>query len=156
MDALELVAQHAKYLSGEGDKPNLRWADLLGANLRDADLRDADLRGADLRWANLFGADLRGADLRGVDLRGVDLRWANLLGAKSSKAIGWIPLVQTAHGYLIVASWHKNHWRIQGGGWDFTITEARQHWGSPDYKYPQDGSKILLLLDWLEQQPAPK
>ena len=48
------------------------------ADLRGADLQGADLREADLRWANLRGADLRGADLRWANLRGADLRGANL------------------------------------------------------------------------------
>lgn len=46
------------------------------------DLRDADLSGADLGHANLRGADLRGANLRGADLNGADLRGANLSEAK--------------------------------------------------------------------------
>ena len=48
------------------------------ADLRGADLQGADLREADLRWAHLRGADLRGADLRWANLRGADLRGANL------------------------------------------------------------------------------
>ena len=50
----------------KGEWPDLRGADLHGADLRWADLRGANLRGADLRWADLRGADLNGADLRGA------------------------------------------------------------------------------------------
>ena len=57
---------------------DLRWADLRGADLRWADLRGADLSEADLRWADLSEADLRWADLRWADLRWADLRWADL------------------------------------------------------------------------------
>ena len=65
------------YLSGA----DLSDADLRGAYLRGADLRDADLRGAYLRGADLSGADLSGAYLRDADLRGAYLRGAYLRGA---------------------------------------------------------------------------
>ena len=60
---------------------NLQYAALRDAALRDAALRNAALRGADLRDADLRDADLRGADLRGVNLRGADLRDADLRDA---------------------------------------------------------------------------
>ena len=67
---------------------DLREANFYGADLRGADLTGADLRGADLtgayfREANLYGADLRGADLRGANLYGADLRGADLTGARN-------------------------------------------------------------------------
>ena len=52
----------------QGEKANLRGADLRWANLREADLSGANLREANLRGANLRGANLRGADLSGADL----------------------------------------------------------------------------------------
>jgi uncharacterized protein YjbI with pentapeptide repeats len=63
--------------------PDLRGADLRGANLEEADLSganlaDADLREADLGWAGLFRADLRKADLGGANLEGADLSRADL------------------------------------------------------------------------------
>ena len=63
------------------ENPDLRYANLGGADLRSANLRNANLRGADLGGANLGYADLRGADLRGADLRSADLRNANLRNA---------------------------------------------------------------------------
>ena len=57
----------------EGERANLRYADLSGA-----DLSGADLSGANLRYANLSGADLSGANLRCANLSGADLRNANL------------------------------------------------------------------------------
>lgn len=62
----------------DGPRPDLRGADLIGANLAGTDLRGASLRGArlvaaDLRDARLCGADLTGADLRAADLSGADL-----------------------------------------------------------------------------------
>ena len=73
-DELSLILdKHAKYLHGDDGER---------ANLRDADLSRADLRGADLRGANLRDADLRDADLRGAELRGANLIGASLSGAK--------------------------------------------------------------------------
>ncbi|BEU87427.1 hypothetical protein TAMA11512_21690 [Selenomonas sp. TAMA-11512] len=74
----EIIKSHGRWLKGESDGQR---ADLRGADLRDADLCDADLRGADLRDADLCDADLRGADLRDADLRDADLCGANLCGA---------------------------------------------------------------------------
>ena len=73
--------------------PNLRGADLTGANLSGVILTGADLSGALLHRANLSGADLEGADLRGADLTradlsGADLFEANLTGADLRDAIG--------------------------------------------------------------------
>ena len=64
----------------------LRNADLRDANLRFADLRNADLRDANLRFADLCDADLRNAYLRNADLRNADLRNADLLDADLSGA----------------------------------------------------------------------
>ena len=60
---------------------NLRYADLRNADLRNANLRYADLRYADLRYADLRNANLRYADLRNADLRNADLRYADLRNA---------------------------------------------------------------------------
>ncbi|MDH5527207.1 MAG: pentapeptide repeat-containing protein [Nitrospirota bacterium] len=52
----EVVRLHALYLASdgaEGERANLRWADLSDADLSDADLAGANLRGACLRGANL-------------------------------------------------------------------------------------------------------
>lgn len=43
----------------DGERADLRGADLFGADLRDADLYGANLRGANLCDANLYGANLR-------------------------------------------------------------------------------------------------
>ena len=72
-------------------QPDLRGADLRGANLafaffRDADLRKADLRKADFSDAYLNSADLRGADLRGVNFSDAHFRYADLRRTKLLKA----------------------------------------------------------------------
>jgi len=160
--ALIRVQEHTKWLAGPRDTPEpcLRGADLGGADLRGADLRDAvltcadlggaDLGGADLRRADLGDADLTGANLRRANLRGADLRYANL-----RDAVGWVSLTYTDHGYLVGASWQGAEWRIVAGCRDFSIKQAREHWGSPDYHSPSSGSRIIANLDWLETQPTP-
>jgi len=79
----EIIEAHGRWLKGEpdGERANLRGANLRGANLRGADLGGANLRGANLGDANLRGANLRDANLCIADLRGADLGDANLRGA---------------------------------------------------------------------------
>ncbi len=89
----QILKSHADWLNNhpDGERANLRDADLSGANLRDANLTDADLRcanmiDANLRDANLRGADLTGANLSGANLSGADLSYADLTGANLSGA----------------------------------------------------------------------
>ena len=93
-----------------------------------------DIKG---KLPNLCGADLSGADLRGADLRG---------------AKGFRLLTQTDHGYLVYASQRDNGWRILAGCRDFSISEARAHWGADDYHIPNSGRRILWCLDGLEDE----
>jgi uncharacterized protein YjbI with pentapeptide repeats len=62
-------------------KPDLRGADLFGADLRETDLSDANLRLADLRGTDLSDATLKLADLRGADLSDANLELADLCRA---------------------------------------------------------------------------
>ena len=84
----EIVANHVKWLQGDGGKrANLAAADLYGADLEGVDLRRANLRSANLRRASLRRACLREANLEGADLEkanleGANLRRADLEGAK--------------------------------------------------------------------------
>ena len=90
----EILEQHRLWLETnevQGERADLRFANLEGANLEGAILRDANLSGAnlynaDLRGANLYNADLRGANLEDANLEDVsfinaDLRDANITGA---------------------------------------------------------------------------
>ena len=80
---------------------------------------------------------------------------ANLSGANLREADGVHLLTQTDHGYLVHATW-RDEWRILAGCRDFSIAEARKHWGAADYHIPSSGSRIVALLDWLEKQPVPE
>ena len=79
----EIIRKHQLWLTTDpdGEKADLRYADLRSANLRSADLRYADLRSANLSYADLRYANLRSADLRYADLRSADLSYANLRSA---------------------------------------------------------------------------
>jgi hypothetical protein len=69
---------------------NLRFANLNGANLYRANLNVADLRFANLTDANLKDANLNVADLRGAYLRGAHLTGANLRGTIGLPDVSWI------------------------------------------------------------------
>jgi uncharacterized protein YjbI with pentapeptide repeats len=64
---------------------NLTEANLIGAKLSGADLTGAKLSRTDLNEADLTGAKLGGADLAGADLAGADLAGADLTGANLSR-----------------------------------------------------------------------
>ena len=71
-------------------RPNLREANLSGANLANAFLRQADLASANLNRANLSNtvlgdSDLSGADLSGANLSRADLDRTLLTGANLSR-----------------------------------------------------------------------
>ena len=72
----KIIDNHKKWLQSggaEGERADLRYADLSSANLRYANLRSADLSSANLRYANLRYADLSYANLSSADLRYADL-----------------------------------------------------------------------------------
>lgn len=118
---------------------NLRDADLGDANLRDADLRDVDLGDANLAGANLGGANLGGANLHGAYLAGANLRDADLIDGG-----------QRVDGYRFIG-WIKDGalW-ISAGCRDFTMDEARKHWGSTEYRDRALGDEALAILDRIE------
>ncbi|MFE1745867.1 pentapeptide repeat-containing protein [Coleofasciculus sp. H7-2] len=62
-------------------QPDLKMANLRGANLSTANLSGADLSLVNFSGANLTSANLSGANLSRANLSGADLRWANLSGA---------------------------------------------------------------------------
>ena len=117
------------------------------------DLRGAYLQGADLRGAYLQGADLQGADLQGTYLQGTDLQGAYLQGQEPK--ILCLP-VGDSRGYRPVAVWTKDHWQIQSGCRNFTIDEARAHWGHPNYRNKVLAAQYVAACDWLEAPTKPE
>ncbi|MGB8645392.1 MAG: toll/interleukin-1 receptor domain-containing protein [Anaerolineae bacterium] len=96
-----------------GFLPNLRAADLAGANFTGANLAGVDLYLANLTGANLRGVDLSQADLTGTHLGGVDLREANLRGANlyvadlSGANLNGVRLAETHHLQLAIFRWGR-------------------------------------------------
>lgn len=83
-----ILNKHKAWLYGraDGERADLSFADLRGANLCGADLREVDLSFANLCEADLCGADLSRANLSGANLCEANLRKADLCGADLSFA----------------------------------------------------------------------
>jgi hypothetical protein len=161
MNIKDVLYKHHLWLEcdEQGERADLSGANLSGADLRDADLSGADLRLADLRATNLrgaclIGADLRDADLRRADLRRADLRTTNLRGADLRDVKGFVLLpVQDYRGYMHPhAIETASGWRIRAGCRDFSIDEAKRHWGL-EYGGDRDqGDMYLYAVKWLERK----
>ena len=81
----EILEEHRKWVESggkEGERADLREANLRGVNLREANLQGAYMIKADLQEANLVGANLQEATPYGANFQGADLRDANLQGTK--------------------------------------------------------------------------
>ena len=104
-----ILRKHKLWLidHSDGQRADLRDADLLGADLRMANLWGADLRMADLRMANLLGAKLHetdffGANLQRADLRGMDVREAkNVNYPIACPEKGSFTGFKKANGYIV-------------------------------------------------------
>jgi hypothetical protein len=114
-------------------KPDLRRADLHGANLAEANLHDAALRKANLAEANLRGANLRRVTLSSANLRKANLAKADLRGATLHKAD--LSEVDLSGANLKYASLAKTclvkanliGCRVYGmSAWDLNLEEAKQ------------------------------
>ncbi|MCU1253848.1 MAG: hypothetical protein JWM83_147 [Candidatus Angelobacter sp.] len=77
----------ANFIGGDFRKSDLSWASLRGVILRNADLFQANLDEADLSWVNLRDACLREAELEHTDLSHAVLRDADLQDANLSRAM---------------------------------------------------------------------
>ena len=98
----------------------------------------------EIRKHGAVHANLRGANLGGADLRGADLRWA--------KGFHLLP-VQDMRGYSFAHAVEcEGGWRVRASCRDFSIEEARAHWGE-DYKGDREqGDMYLYAIDWLEKK----
>jgi uncharacterized protein YjbI with pentapeptide repeats len=124
---------------------NLVGANLAGASLARANLADAFLAGANLAGVNLAGASLAGAKLAGANLAGASLARANLADAKLAGRIidGGI----RADGYrFLLTRTEPGEWRVKAGCRNFTLAEAREHWGA-SYGRTELGAEALAIID---------
>ena len=104
----EILEQHTLWVETngmQGQRANLRSANLGGANLSGADLRYANLSGANLKDANLYYANLTGADLTGADLRYAYLQGAILPDISWIKAGCLVQLNKNMYGFYLKNKW---------------------------------------------------
>ena len=121
-------------------------------DLREADLAGADLREANLREANLAEADLREADLREAELAEADLAGANLRGANLAEAQVVIDGGQNPRGYRVTGWLRAGQLMLKAGCRNFTLAEARAHWGAADYLDDHDAAtqdEMLARVDMI-------
>jgi len=96
--------------------------------------------------ARILGGVIHDGEVRGGVIRGGDV-WSKHYHC----------LTVTRHGYHVIANRIDGDWRISAGCRDrWTIEQAREHWGSPNYHTPSDGRRIVACLDWLESESEPK
>ena len=179
-DLNEAVRKHGLWLAGKagGERLALRGSNLRGSNLRGSNLSGSDLRGSNLRDSNLSDSDLSNSDLSNSDLRDSnlsdsDLRYSNLRGSNLSDSdlrysdlrdsnlsnsdlsgvTGFVLLpVQDMRGYSFPhAIQTDNGWRIRAGCRDFSIEDAREHWGVEYEGDRSQGDMYLHATDWLEK-----
>ena len=103
-------------------------------------------------WRRSDGSRGQRANLDGANLTGANLTDADLSRAYLSGADGIIVLTETDHGYRVYVTQRAGEWRIGAGCRDFSISEARAHWGASNYRCPLTGRRILACLDWLERE----
>ena len=158
----EVLELHKKWLN---DEPDGQKANLRGANLSYANLSDANLSGADLSYADLSDANLSGADLSDADLRYANLSYAE--GLLSAVEYLEAHFEKTAEGYIAYKTFGGEYyppekWVIQP---DSIITEnvnfnrtntcgcginvAPFNWVKQQYGYKGDIWKVLIKWEWL-------
>ena len=114
------------------------WA--ASGNLGGANLSMANLRGTKLRGANLSGADLSRADLGGADLSGADLAEVRAI----------IDGGQDARGYRVLGWLRDGQLMLKAGCRNFTLAEARAHWGRADYLEDHDAATQAEMIARVE------
>ena len=117
------------------------------ADLSHADLRGAKLCGADLSHADLSHADLRCADLRDAKLCGAVLSGASTLNARGCVLLPACDMRGYSDPHAILCG---EEWRVRVGCRDFSISEARAHWGIDYYGSREQADIYLYAVDWLE------
>ena len=146
-----ILEKHKLWLNNDN---NGEKADLRGADLSVADLRGADLSVAYLYRANLSGADLSGANLIEANLSEADLSGAYLYRANLSEAEGilsastWMAdkFQYDENGYIVYRSQngqykHPDHWVFEAGKF---LTEVP----NPDRACDCACGVSFATLDW--------
>jgi len=97
----------------------------------------------------LMGEGAQRADLRGCDLSGCDLSGCDLSGIKGF----YLLPMQDQRGYSFPHAVECDGvWRIRAGCRDFTVAEAREHWGASYTGERWIGDMYLYACDWLERR----
>ena len=76
----EIIASHGKWLHNEagGERADLSYINLSGADLHTVNLSNANLSYANLSYADLYDVNLSGANLIGANFSHANLRYADL------------------------------------------------------------------------------
>jgi len=99
-------------------------------------------------------ANLSDTNLSDTNLSDTNLIRANLSCANLSSSVGFLLLpCQDPRGYSFPHAIEcAGKWRIRAGCRDFSIAEAREHWGE-NYDGDRDqGDMYLYAIDWLEKK----
>ena len=132
-DIAEVLAEHLKWLRGEGGKR-------------------ANMRGAYMQGAYMQGANMQGADMRGAYMQGANMQGAYMQGAKIDNGnivIGIMRRATRADGYEFFL-WHcQEGFYVKAGCHFFTVAEARQHWTVTRAGTPL-GNESLDILDFFD------
>ena len=128
----------------------VKWAIKAGANLADANLAGAYLAGANLADANLAGANLAIANLAGANLADANLAGAYLAAANliSDRVIDG-GLRSDGYRFLLTRT-DPGEWRVKAGCRNFTLPEARTHWGERRPAGDPLGDETRLIIAHME------
>ena len=132
--------EEANLIDADLSRANLSRANLVGATLIEADLSKANLSEANLSRAYLVGANLSGANLSGANLIGANLSDANLIGAT-------VPVAAfDCRGFALNVRHVDGRLQFIAGCRRFTLEQALDHWGSPDYANPERGRQYCAWV----------
>ena len=142
-----ILESHKKWLNNDGERANLRYADLSNADLRYADLRYADLSNADLSNADLSNADLRYVNLRyanlsNADLSNANLRYANLENVEYNELTAFFSLSCPDEGLFIAWKKGSNQTLIK-----LEIPASAKRSSATSYKCRASKVKVLAIYD---------
>jgi hypothetical protein len=149
-DGVRAKFTHALLYHADFTGSRLSEANFTGSLLSNANFKGAVLAHADFTGSRLSNANFKGAVLAHADFTGSRLSNANFKGAVLTGAIGLICLpVGDPRGYRPVAVRHGDGWMIAAGCRWFTVAQALEHWGSPDYPDRALGDQYVAAVKGL-------